>query len=86
MDIKVKENDLSESLKYRHEFKYLCTDAQLIMLDVRLKGIMSKDIHAVIAGMNVFGTKPELGAAMMTRDGNEIPITAQGWNSLAAKE
>ena len=46
MDIKVKENDLSESLKYRHEFKYLCTDAQLIMLDVRLKGIMSKDIHA----------------------------------------
>ena len=46
MDIKVKKNDLSEALKYRHEFKYLCTDAQLIMLEVRLKGIMSKDIHA----------------------------------------
>lgn len=27
-------------------------------------------------------TKPELGAAMVTRDGNEIPIRAQGWNSL----
>lgn len=27
-------------------------------------------------------TKPELGAALVTRDGNEIPIRAQGWNSL----
>lgn len=41
-----------------------------------------------LKGISVIGyvTKPELGAAMMTRDGNEIPITAQGWNSLAAKE
>lgn len=31
--------------KYRHEFKYLCTDAQLAMLEVRLKGIMQKDSH-----------------------------------------
>lgn len=31
-------------------------------------------------------TEPSLGAAMLTRDGNEIPIRAQGWNSLAAKE
>lgn len=31
--------------KYRHEFKYLCTDAQLAMLEVRLMGIMQKDIH-----------------------------------------
>ena len=27
-------------------------------------------------------TKPELGAALVSRDGNEIPIKAQGWNSL----
>lgn len=27
-------------------------------------------------------TKPELGAMMVTRDGGEIPIRAQGWNSL----
>lgn len=32
--------------KYRHEFKYLCTDGQLAMLRVRLKGIMAKDAHA----------------------------------------
>lgn len=25
-------------------------------------------------------TKPELGAAMITRDGSEIPLQAQGWN------
>lgn len=41
-----------------------------------------------LKGVSIIGyvTKPELGAAMMTRDGNEIPIRAQGWNSLAAKE
>lgn len=27
-------------------------------------------------------TKPELGAAMVTRDGNEIEIRAQGWNAF----
>lgn len=27
-------------------------------------------------------TKPELGAAMVTRDGGEIPIRAQGWNAF----
>ena len=27
-------------------------------------------------------TKPELGAAMVTRDGNEIEIKAQGWNAF----
>lgn len=30
-------------------------------------------------------TKPELGAAMVTRDDQEFPLRAQGWNSLAAK-
>lgn len=28
-------------------------------------------------------TKPELGAAMITRDDQEFPLVAQGWNSLA---
>lgn len=32
--------------KYRHEFKYLCTPAQLSTLEVRLKGIMKRDSHA----------------------------------------
>ncbi len=32
--------------KYRHEFKYLCSEAQLTMLAVRLKGIMQTDSHA----------------------------------------
>lgn len=27
-------------------------------------------------------TKPELGTMLVSRDGNEIPIKAQGWNSL----
>lgn len=41
-----------------------------------------------LKGISVIGyvVKPELDAAMVTRDGNEIPIRAQGWNSLAAKE
>lgn len=41
-----------------------------------------------LKGVSIIGyiTKPELGAAMVTRDGNEIPIRAQGWNSLAAQD
>lgn len=42
---KAEENKGCETEKYRHEFKYLCTDAQLAMLEVRLMGIMAKDIH-----------------------------------------
>jgi len=38
------------TLKYRHEFKYLCTDAQLSMLEVRLKGILQKDPHTDDSG------------------------------------
>lgn len=36
-------------------------------------------------GVTMIGyvTKPELGEALVTRDGNEIPLKAQGWNSLA---
>ena len=38
-----------KDLKFRHEFKYLCTDAQLAILKTRLLGIMQKDSHV---GMN----------------------------------
>lgn len=31
--------------KFRHEFKYLCTDAQLTILKTRLLGLMEKDPH-----------------------------------------
>lgn len=38
-----------------------------------------------LPGVKVIGhiTKPDLGCAMVTRDGNEIPLRAQGWNPLA---
>ncbi len=41
-----------------------------------------------VPGVKVIGhiTKPELGCAMITRDGTEIPLRAQGWNPLAAQE
>ena len=41
-----------------------------------------------VPGVKVIGhvTKPELGCAMITRDGTEIPLRAQGWNPLASKE
>ena len=32
--------------RYRHEFKYLCTQAQLMILRVRLQGLMAPDVHA----------------------------------------
>lgn len=37
-----------------------------------------------IEGVKVIGhiTKPELGRALITRDGNEFELKAQGWNSL----
>lgn len=39
-----------------------------------------------LPGVKLIGhiTKPELGCAMITRDGTEIPLRAQGWNPLAA--
>lgn len=38
-----------------------------------------------IEGVKVIGytTKPELGSALITRDGGEITLKAQGWNPLA---
>lgn len=37
-----------------------------------------------ISGIRMIGyvTKPELGLAMVTRDGSEIPLRAQGWNAF----
>ncbi|MCH5228921.1 MAG: thiamine-phosphate kinase [Muribaculaceae bacterium] len=37
-----------------------------------------------LQGVKMIGyvTKPELGAALVTRDGAEIPIKAQGWNAF----
>lgn len=39
-----------------------------------------------LKGVKMIGyvTKPELGAAMVTRDGGEIPLRAQGWNAFAS--
>ena len=41
-----------------------------------------------IPGVRVIGhiTKPELGCAMVTRDGTEMEIRAQGWNPLAQQQ
>lgn len=41
-----------------------------------------------LPGVKLIGhiTKPSLGCAMITRDGTEIPLRAQGWNPLAAPE
>lgn len=38
-----------------------------------------------ISGVRMIGyvTEPGLGAMLVTRDGGELPIKAQGWNSLA---
>ncbi len=39
-----------------------------------------------VPGVKVIGhiTAPSLGCAMVTRDGGEIPIRAQGWNALVS--
>ncbi len=41
-----------------------------------------------IPGVKLIGhiTREDLGCAMITRDGGEIPLKAQGWNPLAAGE
>ncbi len=41
-----------------------------------------------LPGVKLIGhiTKPSLGCAMITRDGTEIPLRAQGWNPLAKPE
>ena len=45
----------------------------------------SHDEVAAIPGVHIIGhmTAPSLGLYMISRDGNEIELRAQGWNSLA---
>lgn len=47
--------------------------------------LTDKDKIDRIQGVRMIGyiTKPELGEALVTRDGNELPIRAQGWNAFA---
>ncbi len=42
------------------------------------------DKIAAVPGVKVIGyiTREDLGCALITRDGNEIPLKAQGWNPL----
>ena len=46
--------------------------------------LTDKEMIETINGVRMIGyvTKPELGAAMVTRDGSEIPVRAQGWNAF----
>lgn len=37
-------------MRFRHEYKYLCTEGQMEILRVRLNNIMKKDIHAESSG------------------------------------
>lgn len=41
-----------------------------------------------LEGVRIIGyiTKPELGAAMITRDGSEFPLRAQGWNAFPEQQ
>ena len=47
--------------------------------------LVDKDKIEKLPNVKMIGyiTKPSLGAALVTRDGNEIPIRAQGWNAFA---
>lgn len=42
------------------------------------------DKASELPGVSVIGycTKPDLGAALVTRDGSELPLKAQGWNAF----
>ena len=41
-----------------------------------------------IKGVKMIGyiTEPALGCAMITRDGREFPLKAQGWNAFTSKD
>lgn len=43
--MKFMSNKSPKELKFRHEFKYICSDAQLAVLKNRLQGILKKDSH-----------------------------------------
>lgn len=48
--------------------------------------LTDKDKIEKLPGIRMIGyvTKPSLGAALVTRDGAEIPIKAQGWNAFSS--
>lgn len=43
--------NVPKEIKFRHEFKYLVTDAQLTILKTRLTGLMTKDSHVGPTGV-----------------------------------
>ncbi len=47
--------------------------------------LSDRDKIETINGVRMIGyiTKPDLGAALVTNDGNELPIKAQGWNAFS---
>lgn len=45
MNMEMNRTEMQKEPKFRHELKYLCTDAQLAMLKSRLTGIMKLDPH-----------------------------------------
>jgi len=49
--------------------------------------LSDNDRVELLEGIKVIGyiTKPELGCALITRDGQEFELKAQGWNPLQAK-
>ena len=62
-----------------------------INIDKRLKDILKfyfgdkykKEFSSRIKVIHGDITEENLGCAMITRDGNEIPLKAQGWNHLS---
>lgn len=46
--------------------------------------LTAHDTVSKMKGISIIGyiTKPELGVALVTRDGGELPIRAQGWNAF----
>ncbi len=50
MEKKIYDSSLAEN-RYRHEFKYLCSYGELMMLKVRLQGLVSLDTHVGESGV-----------------------------------
>ncbi|MBD5204435.1 MAG: thiamine-phosphate kinase [Bacteroidales bacterium] len=50
--------------------------------------LVDKEKVEKIKGITMIGyvTKPELGCALVSRDGSEIPIRAQGWNAFTSSQ
>ena len=47
--------------------------------------LIDHDKVQALKGISIIGytTEPDLGAALVTRDGSEIPLRAQGWNAFS---